>query len=155
MSVTKRMLIASAIVVMAAVVAAQSDPSIGTWKLNLAKSTYTGGEPPKSSTIVIEKAGEGVKLTATTVIADGTTRRISYTANYDGKDAAVTGTPDYNAVAIKKTATGSEGMRKKDGKMVQTYTRTVSADGKTMTVKASGMNAAGKHFESTQVYDKQ
>jgi hypothetical protein len=38
---------------------AQSNPSIGTWKLNLAKSKYSPGPPPKSQTTKIEAVGMG------------------------------------------------------------------------------------------------
>jgi hypothetical protein len=134
---------------------AQADSSVGTWKLSLSKSKYNAGTAPKSSTVVIEAAGQGIKLTSTTVLADGTTRKVSYSAAYDGKDNAVTGTPDYDTIAIKKTATGTEGMRKKGGKTQQTYTRTFAADGKTMTVTSKGTNAAGDKVDNVQVYDKQ
>ena len=135
-------------------VQAQADPTIGTWKLNLAKTKYNAGQAPKSTTLVIEAAGQGVKLTSNTVLADGTARKISYTAAYDGKDAAVTGTPDYDTISLKKTANGSEGSRKRAGKVLQTFVRSVSADGKTMTVTSTGTNAAGK-VDNVQVYDKQ
>ena len=136
-------------------VQAQADPTIGTWKLNLAKTKYNAGQAPKSTTLVIEAAGQGVKLTSNTVLADGTARKISYTASYDGKDAVVTGTPDYDGMSLKKTANGFEGSRKKAGKVVQTYTRVVSADGKTMTVTSTGTTAAGAKVDNVQVYDKQ
>jgi hypothetical protein len=136
-------------------VQAQADPTVGTWKLNLAKSKYNAGQPPKSSTVVIAAAGQGIKLTSDTVLADGTARKISYTAMYDGKDAVVTGTPDYDGMSLKKTASGVEGSRKKAGKVVQTYTRVVSADGKTMTVTSTGTTATGGKVDNVQVYDKQ
>jgi hypothetical protein len=135
-------------------VQAQADATVGTWKLNLAKTKYNAGQAPKSTTLVIEAAGQGVKLTSNTVLADGSARKISYTATYDGKDAAVTGTPDYDTISLTKTANGSEGSRKKAGKVLQTFTRVVSADGKTMTVTSTGTNAAGK-VDNVQVYDKQ
>lgn len=135
-------------------VQAQSDPMVGTWKLNLAKTKYNAGQAPKSTTLVIEAAGQGVKLTSNTVLADGSTRKISYSATYDGKDAAVTGTPDYDTISVKKTATGMDGSRKKAGKVLQTFVRVVSADGKAMTVTSTGTNAAGK-VDNVQVYDKQ
>jgi hypothetical protein len=134
---------------------AQADPTVGTWKLNVAKSKYNAGQPPKSSTVVIAAAGQGIKLTSDTVLADGTARKISYTATYDGKDAVVTGTPDYDGISLKKTATGFEGSRKKAGKVVQTYSRVVSADGKSMSVTSTGTNATGGKVDNVQVYDKQ
>ena len=154
MRVVKSLLAALAVVVFASGLSAQADPTIGTWKLNLAKTKYTAGQAPKSTTLVITAAGQGVKLTSESVLADGSTRKISYTATYDGKDAAVTGTPDYDTISLKKTATGMDGSRKKAGKVVQTFSRVVSADGKTMTVTSTGTNAAGK-VDNVQVYDKQ
>ena len=38
------------------------DPLVGTWKLDVAKSTYKPGPAPKSATVVIEAAGKGIKL---------------------------------------------------------------------------------------------
>ena len=35
------------------------DPFVGTWKLDVAKSTYKPGPAPKSLTVVIEAAGKG------------------------------------------------------------------------------------------------
>ena len=154
MRVVKSLFAALAVVVFASGLSAQADPTIGTWKLNLAKTKYTAGQAPKSTTLVITAAGQGVRLTSDSVLADGSTRKISYTATYDGKDAAVTGTPDYDTVSLKKTATGMDGSRKKAGKVVQTFSRVVSADGKTMTVTSTGTNAAGK-VGNVQVYDKQ
>ena len=66
---------------------AQSDPLIGTWKLNLAKSNYQAGQAPKSMNVVYEAAGAGIKVTVDTVPADGPAIHYSYTANFDGKDA--------------------------------------------------------------------
>jgi hypothetical protein len=65
------------------------------------------------------------------------------------------GTPDYDGMSLKKTANGVEGSRKKAGKVVQTYTRVASADGKTMTVTSTGTTAAGAKVDNLQVYDKQ
>ncbi len=38
------------------------DPLVGTWKLDLAKSTYKPGPAPKSATVVIDAAGKGIKV---------------------------------------------------------------------------------------------
>jgi hypothetical protein len=47
---------------------AQSNASAGTWKLVLAKSKYSPGPPPRSSTLAFQAEGGG--LTATTDIID-------------------------------------------------------------------------------------
>jgi hypothetical protein len=41
------------------------------------------------------------------------------------------------------------------GKVVQTGSRVVSADGKTMTVTTTGVNAKGQQINEVGVYDKQ
>ena len=50
---------------------AQSDPQVGVWKLNLAKSKYSPGPPPKSATTKIEAVGAGTKVVVDQVAGDG------------------------------------------------------------------------------------
>jgi hypothetical protein len=54
---------------------AQSDPFVGTWQLNLAKSKFPGppvSRPaPKSQTDSIQAEGQGLKVTATGVGPEG------------------------------------------------------------------------------------
>jgi hypothetical protein len=134
---------------------AQQDPAVGTWKLNLTKSTFSPGPPPKSAILTIEAAGQGLRVTANTTGADGTTITIRYTANRDGKDYRVTGSPDYDTVALTGNQSTVQGTRKKGGKVVQTYTRVLSADGKTMTVTSTGINASERKINNVAVYEKQ
>src|SRR6476619_3818178 len=75
-----------------------SDPLVGTWKLNAAKSKGTG---VKSGTTKVEKEGDGVKMTAELTREDGTVNKWSFTAKYDGKDNPVTGNSPYgDTVAV-------------------------------------------------------
>ena len=104
---------------------------------------------------MVEAAGQGMKVSATTVLADGSTRKISYTAAYDGKDHPVMGTPDYDSVAVTRSGSTLDGTRKKGGKQVQTFKIVVSADGKTRTTTSTGTNAAGAKVDNVQVYDRQ
>jgi hypothetical protein len=80
-----------------------ADNSLGTWKLNVAKSKYTPAPMPvKSLTVTREAADGGVKQTTTGEQADGTAINASYTAKYDGKDVQVTGNAPYDTIAIKQ-----------------------------------------------------
>jgi hypothetical protein len=155
MRLMMRMFAVVGILALSSLVYAQADPNVGTWKLNLAKSKYSAGQPPKSATVVVAAAGQGIKVSADTVLADGSPRKISYTASYDGKDSPVTGTPDYDSVAITRSGNTIDGTRKKGGKTVQTFKTVVSADGKTRTTTTTGTNAAGEKVDNAQVYDKQ
>jgi hypothetical protein len=65
-----------AIFVLAAVVCApafaQTNPAVGTWKLNVEKSKYNPGPAPKSLTRTLETQGDNVKYTFDGVSAEGT-----------------------------------------------------------------------------------
>jgi len=135
---------------------AQGNSSVGTWKLNVAKSTYSPGPAPKSSTLKIEAAGMGVTSTIDTVAADGTTQHITYGGAYDGKDVPATGSPTFDMVSRRRISpTTTEATYKKAGKVVTVNTVVVSADGKTLTATAKGTDAQGRAVNNVQVYDKQ
>lgn len=96
-----------------------ADPVIGTWTLNVAKSTYNPGPPPKSLTVKIEAAGEGIKSTSDGVAADGSSTHSEYTANYDGKDYPLKGVEDADTVSLKRIdANTAERTDKKAGKAI-------------------------------------
>lgn len=130
------------------------DPAIGTWQLNLAKSKYAPGTAPTNQRVTVEAAGQGVKVTATTLRQNGQKIVVEYTAYLDGKDYPVLGSPDYDSVSLKRNGKMVEGTRKKDGKVVQNYQRIVSDDGRTMTVATTGKDAAGYTLNSVAVFDR-
>ena len=140
-----------------ALLAQAADPQIGTWKLNVAKSTFSPGPAPKSGTTKIEAAGAGAKLVVDQAQADGAARHWEFTANYDGKDVPIVGNnPDADTVArTRVNANTVETISKKAGKVVTTQQSTVSADGKTRTVTTKGVNAAGKTVNNVAVYERQ
>ncbi|MDA1095429.1 MAG: hypothetical protein O3A25_19530 [Acidobacteria bacterium] len=140
----------------AVTVSAQTGSEIGTWKLNVAKSTFSPGPAPKSFTLVFAAAGQGVKLSAEGVEADGSKSAFTYTANYDGKDVPITGLAIVDTVSVKRiNATTVERTDKKGGKVVQTHTRVMSADGKSFTSTQKGTNAQGQAVNNVQVFEKQ
>ena len=148
-------LIALAISVIAAFGA---DNSIGTWKFNAAKSTYTPAPAPVKSLVVTrESADGGVKVSNTGEQSNGTAINASYTAKYDGKDVHVTGNSPYDTIAIKQVnANTLTDVRKKTGGPYQATSRIViSNGGKTMTTTTKGTNGEGKAFSSKFVFDKQ
>jgi hypothetical protein len=145
------------VVLTGAALAQPSDPSIGTWKVNLAKSTYPAGTAPKSATFTIEAAGAGVKATVDAVNADGTVAHWGFTANYDGKDNPITGNAPYgDAVASTRIdANTTQNIYKKGGTITVTQKHVVSSDGKMDTITNTSKNAEGKTVSSVRVYDKQ
>ena len=82
--------------------------------------------------------------------------RRSTTTKYDGKDVPLSGSAIADTVALTRIdALTIERIDKKAGKVVQTIRRTISADGKTLTVVTKGTNAQGKPVNNTAVYEKQ
>jgi hypothetical protein len=149
--------VASVVALAGTAFAQPSNPNIGTWKQNVAKSTYKSGTAIKSGTTTIEAAGAGVKYTIDSVGADGTVRHWEYTANYDGKDNPITGNSQNgdSAAVTRVDANTTRTVYKKGGKVTVTNTSVVSGDGKTRTNTSKGTNALGQTVDNLQVYDKQ
>ena len=149
--------VAVALVVFGGTALAQSDTSLGNWKLNLAKSTYDPGPPPMSETRVYEPwETNGVKATHIRVQADGTRVTFGFSAHYDGKDYTYTGSPDYDSIALRRVdANTIEATLKKSGKVVQTTKAVVSGNGKVRTITYTGMNAKGQKVNNVAIFDKQ
>ena len=156
---TRRITFAGLAIFLAVPTLCLAQSELGTWKLNTAKSNYTGSAMPKSRTITIEPRGDGVMVHTEGVAGDGTTVNYSYTAKYDGKNYPVTGAGTPNGgdmVAIKRIdANTAELTWTKGGKVVNTARRSISNDGKTMTNTAKGTSPDGKPTSSRTVYDKQ
>jgi hypothetical protein len=96
-----------------------SNSSVGTWKLNIAKTTFGPGPGPKSQTLKIEAFGLGVPPTVDVVTADSTTQHWTYTAGYDAKDVRITGNNPNGDTAARKhiSATTTETTIKKAGRV--------------------------------------
>jgi hypothetical protein len=133
-----------------------SDPRLGTWKLNVAKSQYSPGPAPQSLTVKVEPSGQGEKGTTEFVNADGTRTTTQYTANFDGKDYPLTGSQIADMVSLKRIdARTTERTDKKGSTVAQTLVRVVSQDGKTMTVTTKGTNAQGQAVNNVALFEKQ
>jgi hypothetical protein len=138
--------------------AAQStDPFVGNWRLNVAKSKYTPGPTPKSVTSTYEAAGKGYKVSVRNEPPSGPMQQYSYTTNLDGADVKVTGNnPNADTVAVKRIdANTLEVVNKKAGKVTTTQRNVVSADGKTRTVTTTGTDAQGQKVNNVAVFEKQ
>jgi hypothetical protein len=132
------------------------DPLIGTWKLNLEKSTYSPGQPPRSDTVTFEAIEGGLRSTVETIDAQGnSSKRVSIEFD-DGKFHPVTGVPAFDAHASKRVNNSTWWVfRTKAGKVVRTLILAVSADGKTESVTVAGVTANGLPLYNVIVRDKQ
>ena len=139
-----------------ALAADASSPLTGTWNLNLAKSKFDPGPPPKSDSRTYVESAQGVTVTVNIVTASGSTIAEHSSYAYDGKDYPITGNPREDALSLKRVNARTTIITQKlSGNIVGTETRVISADGKVMTLSSKGTDAKGMPFERVAVYDKQ
>jgi hypothetical protein len=138
-----------------------TEPWLGTWKLNVAKSKFNPGPPPKSNTLRIEPvAGGSLKHIFDGVNADGQTIHSEQVAKFDGKETIVQAiAPATKTVTVRAFRQlddhSFEVIGKLDGKPTITSRVVISRDGKTMTQTAAGKNAQGQTVNNTTIWEKQ
>jgi hypothetical protein len=136
------------------VLLAQSNPFVGTWKLNLASSKFNPGPPPQSQTRTWDASG---MVMVKGIGAAGKPSSYGYSVKGDGKETPVMGAIPNHAdmISTKKIdANTYEAKFTKAGKQIETTTYKVSNGGKTLTIHAMGSADAG-FVENVQVLDKQ
>ncbi|MGA8763733.1 MAG: hypothetical protein WB562_12780 [Candidatus Sulfotelmatobacter sp.] len=106
---------------------ATDDPFCGKWKLNQEKSKVTGEQLK-----IEDLGGNKLKLTfgtiSDTITTDGTDQPVHF-----GRTTAIT----------LEGSTNLKMVEKKDGKVTTSMTHTLSADGKTQTIKGTGYKPDG------------
>lgn len=160
----KRMALLSIMLGISISVFAADDPFVGTWLINLDKSKFDPGPPPKVLINKYESLGaDGLKITTVSLTNTGLTVR-NYTEKYDGKEYSsgeTYGAPVPDMVSVKRIdAYTVEGQYTRAGQVRSRFRRVVSKDGKTLTTTAEGttsgeMNKGGQHYKDVRVYDKQ
>ena len=128
----------------------------GTWKLNVAKSKYTGIPTPKETMVTYTTQGQGWKYEAKGISGDGQPTNMSFAYEKDGADCPITGFPYADAISIKNgNGDVTTSTFKRGGKAVGTVKRTVSKDGKTIMLDGKLTLADGKKATYMAVYEKQ
>jgi hypothetical protein len=152
-----RTLIIGAILTAATSIAMASDPVLGTWQLNPAKSKFSPGPAPSSMTRIYAESAQGtITLTVNVTSADGKSGTTTYTYKNDGKPYPVSGSADADMASVKTVGSLKATFKQmKVGATIATGVRTVSKDGKTLTVAQKGTHASGAPFDDVMVYDRQ
>ena len=135
-----------------------ADAFTGTWKLNVAKSKLAPGTEVKDLTVVVAEQGENLMVTVKGTGGDGAPISVKYAFPMKGGAVSYTeGAPTTGATATTKrvNATTINGTSSLNGKEVASSHSVVSADGKTLTRTVKGMDAQGKPYQNTEVYEKQ
>ena len=134
----------------------KADPVVGTWTLDLAKSKFSPGPAPKSQTRTYTQSDDGISMSFNGVAADGSSMSGQSTFKYDGKAYPITGSPDYDALSLKRVNGSTvRSTMLRAGKPVGATTRTISDHGKVMTLSTKVTGIDGKTREDAAVFNKQ
>jgi hypothetical protein len=134
--------------------AAEEDPVLGTWLLNVAKSRFNPGPPPKSVAVTFFTAGKAVHEVINVTDANGITQS-GYTAHYDGQDYPLRGTAGVDSVSLRRIDSKTvQRIDKRGGQPRMTYIRRLLPDGKTMTVEQKGTDPQGRPVSNVLVFNR-
>jgi hypothetical protein len=140
-----------------------ADMFSGTWKLNIAKSTFSPGPAPKEGVGKVQAVDNGLTMVLDGVSASGQKTHTEYTVKFDGKDypskSTLDGKPNPNGdfmVSAKKVDDYTyETTAKLKGKVLGTSRTVVAKDGKTATVTQTGTTPDGKPVNTKLIIEKQ
>jgi hypothetical protein len=132
------------------------DPILGTWKVNLEKSTYNGTffEGMKSSIHTYTGEGQNFTNTIEMVDAQGQTSKSIFRHIYDGMPHPTSGSPDYDSSAYTRVGNTINAVRFRQGKAVE-VAQLVIVPGKSITGNAEGIAANGQPYHYLLVLDRQ
>jgi hypothetical protein len=136
-------------------VKAEQDLLLGVWQLDVAKSRYTPGPPPRNETRTYVRDAEGMKGTIARRRADGTEEVIEYRADFD-REYPVMGTAAYDTIQMKRIdAYTAEAVLSHAGRVYGTARRVVSPDRRTLTIMFRQEDRSGHLQNNVAVYRKQ
>jgi hypothetical protein len=131
---------------------------LGSWSLNVARSTYDPGPPPyKRATYTIEPwGGDGMKVVYDMVHPRGGVTHLEWQGRIDGSDYALQGIDAFVTYAYGHVSPGVyDTIVKVGGRVAASSTITLSPDGKTMTTTTRGVDSVGRPVTTITVYERQ
>ena len=137
--------------------AAATHPAIGSWELNLAKSTdESANPPPKSQTFIFTESAKGISLSTRIVGADGKLIEDKGTpVKWDGVAHPETRGGDHDSITVKQVGAQTvEWAMTKKGAPVRNGMLTVSRDGKTMTISGANIGPNGGKTYFNEILDR-
>jgi hypothetical protein len=152
----KRLLVFAAVVVVVAsgLLLAQSNPFVGTWKLNLAKSKFISGTPPKEGMFTVQRVGDEDQITVNGTAPDGSSFSLKYEVPGKGGAGKILAGP-FDAVSGKVIDDSTRELSFMKGGKEMTHIRIVSKDAKTARETVKGTDPQGKPVSEVLVWEKQ
>ena len=144
---------------LAAGVAAETDPFVGTWKLDVEKSTYKGVPKPREETVTATDQGDNRILSMTGTAADGSPIKIKVIQPVKGGPIQITGAPpsqSWDALTFKPiNLTTQEIIYSKDGKQVGVRHIMLARNHQMYTARYTGTAPQGKTVTEELIWKRQ
>jgi hypothetical protein len=145
---------------------ANVDPTVGTWKLNVAKSKFSpvllallNQAPPKEETVVFRELGtDEFEATITGAQTDGKPIAVKSTSPRQGGAVKIQqgNLPDGMTLVVTRIDQNNSYLTfMLNGKQILVCQSVISKDGKKTTNTYKGLDPQGKPFEQVAVFDKQ
>ncbi|PYR38384.1 MAG: hypothetical protein DMF90_03475 [Acidobacteria bacterium] len=129
------------------------------WKLNLARSVYELGPPPKAQTQKYEPFGDGMRVAVETISGNGARIAYGYAVKLDGMEYPMEGerTPNgAETITVRSVdAFTTEATLRRGGEIVLRIRSVLSRDGKVLTLTSKGTNLNELPTNSVTVFDRQ
>lgn len=153
---TRTIVLVAAMLSVSSGLLAETDPLIGTWKLNISKSKFGGRPSPGELTRKFAPLPNGIKIIRELVDANGKPTVGEWALQFDGKDYPVKGDRRVDTLSLKRLDLYTvEVIAKKDGKVSNTMRWDISKDGKTYTWTSKRVSPPEEAGTTVRVYDKQ
>lgn len=131
------------------------EPFLGIWELDPAQSHYELGAPPQRGQYQLLRENEQIAVVMDWTDAAGKDFHMIYSMTPDGTDHPYADSPAVDAIQTTlRDAHTLETISKKDGLVVASGLRELTADGKTMRVIQAGKTTDGNSFRNTAIYLK-
>ena len=156
--IRKPIYLVAALVFAGAMVAAEDDPFVGTWNLDLAKSTYSSNDPkPKNLTVNAVREGENVVVTFNGTAQDGSPIKTQFTAPIKGGPVTGLGqSPSWDTTVLQYISpTAHDFVYSKDGKEVARRHIKMAEDHKTFTARFTSPDPQGKIITQNDFWRRQ
>jgi hypothetical protein len=141
-------------------IAADDDPFVGTWKLDVAKSTYSSNHPkPQEVTLTIMDQGHNRLLTFSRTPADGSPIKFEVTEPIKGGPIEASVAPSNRAFDTQVlqyiSPTAYDFVYSKDGKEVARRHIKMAADHQTFTARYTGPGSQGETITQNDFWRRQ
>ena len=123
----------------------------GVWRLDPSTLDYQFGRPGRRAVYTIKPVPGGLEFTLDADDADGTPMHHVYGGALDGAEYPIAGSTMTLSMDCLDDRT-IESVLRKDGKVLDRWTRTLEPDGDTMVIRQHGVTPGGETFTNSGVY---